>query len=129
MTNPPPVGAPEPQWQQPAFGREELDAAQSAPLPVAPAPQPVPAVIPAAELVPPEPALPPSVAETTLATVAGLIWPVVILLALTGYLSWWPAILVAIVTSVVTDNIRKHLRQRRRALGAPPGPRGNRELR
>ncbi len=66
--------------------------------------------------------LPPSVAETTLATVSGLIWPVVIVLAIAGFLSWWPAILIAIVTSVVTDNVRKHLRQRRRALGAAPDP-------
>ncbi len=68
---------------------------------------------------------PPSVPETVLATFSGLVWPVMILLAIMGTIGWWPAIIIAIATSVVTDNVRKHLRARRKALSRGPIPEGN----
>lgn len=74
------------------------------------------------------PYTPPSVAETVLSTVSGLIWPVMILLAFFTPVGWWPAIIIAIATSVVTDNVKKHLRARRKALTrgqVPPDNEGN----
>lgn len=59
---------------------------------------------------------PPSVTETFLGTVAGLVWPVMIVLAIMGVMGWWPAILVAIVASTVLGSTRNHLKARRRAL-------------
>ena len=60
---------------------------------------------------------PPSVVETAVKTVAGVVWPVMILLALMGAIGWWPAILIAIVSSTVLGNVGGHLRSRRKALG------------
>jgi hypothetical protein len=107
---------PEPQWRQPDFLPEESPEA-SAVLPSA-----------SAEIV--RPTLPPSGLETTLATVSGLVWPVLILLALMGYIGFWPAIMIALITNVVAENVRRHLRQRRRALGRQlPADDNRRELR
>lgn len=103
MSSQPPE--PEPQWQQPEFLPEERPDA------------PPPAVVPSADDA--RPSLPPSAIETALVTVSGLVWPVLILLALMGYIGLWPAILIALITNVVAENVRKHVRQRRRALGRP----------
>ncbi|MBI4901560.1 MAG: hypothetical protein HY829_13945 [Actinobacteria bacterium] len=64
---------------------------------------------------------PPSATETLLGTVAGLVWPVMIVLAIMGAVSWWPAILVAIIASAVLGNTRNHLKARRRALDRRAG--------
>nr|WP_300150742.1 hypothetical protein [Propionicimonas sp.] len=114
MSSQPPE--PEPQWQQPAFRPEENPEA------------PPPVVVPPAEVV--RPTLPPSGLETALATASGLVWPVLILLAIMGYIGWWPAVMIALITNVVAENVRKHLRQRRRALGSQlPDENDRRELR
>jgi hypothetical protein len=57
------------------------------------------------------------VVETAIKTVAGVVWPVMILLVLMGAISWWPAILIAIVSSTVFGNVGGHLKSRRKALG------------
>ena len=59
---------------------------------------------------------PPSVLETTVRTISGVVWPVMIVLALMGTVSWWPAILIAIVTTTVLGNVSGHLKARRKAL-------------
>jgi len=51
-----------------------------------------------------------------------------ILLALMGAIGWWPAILIAIVSSTVLGNVGGHLKSRRKALGRGRGiPRGDRD--
>lgn len=119
MTNAPP-GEPEPQWQQPPFPPESQ-----------PAPEPVQgSVVPNSVIVSREQVAPPSVVETVLGTVAGLIWPVMIVLAIMGVVGWWPAILVAIVASTVLGTTQNHLKERRRALSRAaitPGD-GHRDL-
>lgn len=118
MSSQPPVDGPEPQWRQPDFLPEEPPGASSS------------AVVPSASAEVVRPTLPPSGLETTLATVSGLVWPVLILLALMGYLGFWPAIMIALITNVVAENVRRHLRQRRRALGRQlPADDDRRELR
>ncbi|CAL8977459.1 hypothetical protein PROP_02201 [Propionicimonas sp. T2.31MG-18] len=105
-TPPPPTGDTEPTWQQPGF-----DASQDAPLegPVYSAS--------GAPLVPRPVSPPPSVTETVVTTIGGLVWPVMILLAIMGQIGWWPAMLIALVSSVVLGNVGAHLKARRRALG------------
>ncbi len=114
MTTTPSGSQPEPQWQQPEFQ---------------PPPPPYGALVegqvysgssPHAQLVPPRASLPPSVPETVLQTVNGLVWPVMIVLAIMGVVGWWPAVIIALVSNVVLENVRRHLRARRRALGARP---------
>ena len=107
MTDAPSTGEPEPQWRQPSF--PTANEPQSAPVDGA--------VASGSVIVPRGGVAPPSVVETTLATVGGVVWPVMILLALMGVVGWWPAILVAIVTSTVLGNVRGHLKARRKALG------------
>ncbi len=68
-------------------------------------------------MVPAAPGPAPSAAETLVGRVAGLVWPVMIMLALMGVVGWWPAVLVAIVASAVLSSTRNHLKARRRALG------------
>jgi hypothetical protein len=102
VSSQPPVEEPEPQWQQPGFLPEERPDASP------------PAVVPSADVE--RASLPPSGTETALVTLSGLVWPVLILLALMGYIGFWPAILIALITNVVAENVRKYLRQRRRAL-------------
>ncbi|HSN10832.1 MAG TPA: hypothetical protein VLS51_01815 [Propionibacteriaceae bacterium] len=105
MTNAP-TGEPEPQWQQPPFPPESQ-----------PAPEPVQgSLVPSSVVVPQEQVSPPSVVETVLGTVAGLIWPVMIVLAIMGVVGWWPAILVSIVASTVLGTTQNHLKERRRAM-------------
>jgi hypothetical protein len=110
VTSSPPSGEFEKEWQQPDFQGD-----------VAP-PAPLEGPVYSASGSQVAPYTPPSVAETVLSTVSGLVWPVMILLAIMGRISWVPAIIVAIATSVITDNVKKHLRARRKALsrGAVP---------
>jgi len=105
---PPPTGEPEPQWQQPSFSPENG---------AKPSPAEKPVVVSGSVIARRVGVAPPSVAETMIATVGGLVWPVMILLALMQAVGWWPAILVAIVTSTVLGNVRRHMKARRKALG------------
>ena len=107
VTNAPSTGEPEPQWRQPPFSSENEPKAAPLKGPVASGSVIVPAGTTA----------PPSVVETAVKTVAGVVWPVMILLALMGAIGWWPAILIAIVSSTVLGNVGGHLRSRRKALG------------
>jgi len=107
VTNAPSTGEPEPQWRQPSFPSENKPKAAAVEGTVASGSVIVPAGTTA----------PPSVVETAVKTVAGVVWPVMILLALMGAIGWWPAILIAIVGSTVLGNVGGHLRSRRKALG------------
>ncbi|HET7723192.1 MAG TPA: hypothetical protein VFK68_01025 [Propionibacteriaceae bacterium] len=116
MTNAP-TGEPQPQWQQPPFTSEP-----------APAPEPLQgSIVPSSVVVSRGRVAPPSVAETFFGTVAGLIWPVMIVLAIMGVVGWWPAILVAIVASTVLGSTQNHLKARRRALRRAAIARDDRE--
>ena len=111
-----PTGEPEPQWRQPSFPSDDDPKAAPAEGPVASG----------SVLVPRGAVPPPTVMETTIATIGGVIWPVMILLAVMGAVGWWPAILIAIVTSTVLANVRRHMKSQRKALGRgqtyPTGP-------
>ncbi len=107
VTNAPSTGEPEPQWRQPSFPTENDPKAAPVEGPVASG----------SVIVPRRGAAPPTVAETAVATIGGLVWPVMIVLALMGAVDWWPAILIAIVTSTVLGNVRGHLKAQRKALG------------
>jgi len=101
------VQEPEPQWQQPSFPSESQ-----------PASAPVEGIVTSGSSVVRRGAVPPpSVIETVVGTVAGLVWPVMIVLAIMGAVAWWPAILIAIVGSAVLGNVRGHLKARRKAIG------------
>jgi hypothetical protein len=106
MTNAPSTGEPEPQWRQPSFPSENEQKATPVDIPVASG----------SVLVPATPIAPPSVVETTVKTVAGVVWPVMIVLAIVGVMGWWQAIIVAIVASAVLGNVGGHLRARRKAV-------------
>lgn len=105
MTYSDPVESRDEQWQQPQFQPDEP-----------PAGQPVSGEV----VVPGEPAPPPSVAEGVLRGVAGVVWPVMILLAILGYVGFWPAIIIALVTSSVLGQVTRTMSQRRKALARPP---------
>jgi hypothetical protein len=107
----PPAGQPEPQWQQPEFQPEPplYGAPLEGQLYTGPSGQ---------QLVSRPASLPPSVPETVLQTLNGLVWPVMIVLAIMGTVGWWPAIITALVANVVLENVRRHLRSRRRAIAA-----------
>lgn len=107
MTNAPSTGEPEPQWRQPSFPTENDPKAA-----------PVEGSVASGSVIVPRGGVaPPSVVETAVATVGGVVWPVMIVLALMGTIGWWPAVLIAIVTSTVLGNVRRHLKARRKALG------------
>ncbi len=127
VTNQPPTAEPEPQWQQPSFspGGEAGSLGNQA------KPSPLPSPLASGSVIVPGTSVPPpSVAETMIGTVAGVVWPVMIVLAIMGAVGWWPAILVAIVGSAVLGNVRGHLKARRKALGRagtiPPAENGPR---
>ena len=106
VTNSPSTGEPEPQWRQPFFPTENHPKAVEG------------SVASGSVIVPRGGMAPPSVVETAIATVGGVVWPVMIVLALMGAINWWPAVLIAIVTSAVLGNARRHLKARRKALGS-----------
>jgi hypothetical protein len=106
VTNAPSTGEPEPQWRQPSFPSENKPKAAAVEGTVASG----------SVIVPAGTTPPPSVVETAIKTVAGVVWPVMILLVLMGAVSWWPAILIAIVSSTVLGNVGGHLKSRRKAL-------------
>ncbi len=105
----------EPQWQQPSFDAgAPAETVRGEGL-----------VVSGPLIVPAEPPMPPSAMETAVNTLAGVIWPVMIVLAIMNTIGWWPAILIAIVTTTVLGNVGGHLKSRRKALGRgrtiPPG--------
>ena len=104
MSSNAPQGEQEPQWQQPSFqpGKEPGPAPSEAPVAFG-------SVIVPAAAVPP-----PSVMESTVRTISGVVWPAMIVLWLMGAVSFWPAILVAIVTTTVLGNVSRHLKARRK---------------
>lgn len=98
------MGEPDPQWQQPPF--------QGA------APQDVPVESPVTSgslIVPREPRLPPSVAETVVKTVRAVLWPALILLAIMGVVDWWPAMFVTMLATIILSNVGRHLKEHRKA--------------
>ena len=108
MTSTPPDGESEQQWQQPAFQPPDV------------AGEPVSGNViypgSSAQIVPRPPSSPPSVAESVVGTLAGLVWPVMIVIAIMGTIGWWPAIIIAIVASAVLGNVRQQLKWRRKAI-------------
>jgi hypothetical protein len=114
VTSTPPVGEPEREWQQPPF--------QQPSFPQQPDPAPSGNDVPyPSQVVVPRPVMPPpSLAETVVGSLAGVVWPVMILLAVFTHIGFWPAIIFALIASTVLGNIRGHLRSQRRALPPPP---------
>lgn len=107
----PPTEDPSPgsqQWQQPSFG-----AGDNAEIPV----------VSGSVVVPGEPVPPPGALELAARTVSGLLWPVLIILALAGFGNFWLNILIAIVGTTVLNRIASELKRRRRAQVRPIGPR------
>ncbi len=111
MTTTPSGGQSEPQWQQPEFQPEPPPYA-------APLEGQIYSGQSGQELVPRPVYPPPSVPETVIRTISGLMWPVMIVLAISGVIGWWPAIIILIATNVVLENVRRHLRAQRRAIAA-----------
>jgi hypothetical protein len=107
-------GDAESQWQQPAFEPEvqringpgdPVDAGQFA----------------GQGLMPVEDRRPPSVLESTLNVVNGVLWPVLIGLVFFGVGNWWLNIFAAIVASSLLGGIATELKRRRKYL--PPAQR------
>lgn len=101
-------GEHEEQWQQPPFAA----SGSADPTPVEPD------VVQGRLMVPASKPPPPSLAETALNSLSGIVWPVMIVLAIAQVVGWWPAILIAIVTSSVLGTVGNHLKARRKALGS-----------
>jgi hypothetical protein len=118
VTSNAPQGEQEPQWQQPSFqpGKEPGPAPSEPPVSFGSL------IVPAAAVPPP------SVLESTVRTISGVVWPAMIVLWLMGAVSFWPAILVAIITTTVLGNVSRHLKARRkdvvRIRRITPGGRG-----
>ncbi len=107
MASQDPVEGRDEQWQQPSF----LSEGQ-------PGERPVSGEV----VVPGEPAPPPSMVESIARGLAGIVWPVMILLAILNYIGFWPAIIIALVASSVLGAVHQNLRSRRKAL-PPRAPR------
>ena len=95
-----------PEWQQPPFTPPAEDA------PVVSGQVVVPGEQPAA----------PSVLESGISMVTGLIWPVMIFLGIFGRIPFMVAIFLAIVASIILGRLAKHLRQQRLAQLRGPRP-------
>lgn len=105
VTSNPPVGEPEQEWQQPPF-QPDKGFSTSAPSPVASG----------SVILPREQRLPPSATESMLRTLNGLIWLAFFVGVVTGVLDWWLGIFITLGATIVLSNVRRHLRQRRKAL-------------
>ena len=110
-TNPPvsepdPVGDSEQRWQQPSFtpGPESLQNPVTG------------SVLPAAG----RPVSPPSPFESVVGALAGIVWPVAILLIIFTKLAFWPVLIAAIVAGTVLGALKRNQRQRRLAGGGDP---------
>jgi len=110
VTTTPSGSRPDPQWQQPEFTPAPDDAPLEGTIYTGPGAS--------GRLVPAPAPLPPSVPETVVRTISSLVWPLMIVLALTGVVGFWPAIMSALVASIVLGNTRQYLRARRRAIAA-----------
>lgn len=105
MTNPPTEQPEEQRWQQPEFapGAEQ------------------PPVLSGQVVVPGERVPPPSTLETVVGVVAGLVWPVMMILGIFGPVPFWSALVIALVASWVLGAVKGQLKaQRRRGVIAPP---------
>lgn len=112
MTQPRQDGDAESSWQQPPFEPEQQFLHPGAAGVV------VPAQSAGYGLVPAEERRPPSVLESTLNVVNGVLWPVLIGLAFFGVGSWWLNIFIAIAASSLLGGIATELKRRRKYL--PP---------
>lgn len=99
---------PEPNWQQPPF----------APGPEDPAP-----TVSGAIVVPGGDPAPPSVLESVIRVIAGVVWPVMLVLGIFGPVPFFAAMVIALVASSVLTTVSKELKQRRRARAVLP-PKG-----
>lgn len=108
MTQQRPDGDAESQWQQPPFEPETTpaDAVTGAVV--------FPGQATGRGLVPAEDRLPPSALESTINVVNGVLWPVLIGLAIFGVGSWWLNIFAAIVASSLLGGISTELKRRRK---------------
>ncbi len=106
MTTPPPD---QPRWQQPDW-TEATPAEEADPILNPPPAPPLSGSI----IVPRTPTPPPSVLESTLNVVTGVIWPAAIALAIFGYGGWVSNILIAIVASALFGGIAGEMKKRRR---------------
>lgn len=72
-------------------------------------------------LVPGERVPPPSSAETMISVVAGLVWPVMMVLGIFGPIPFWTALVIAFIASSLLGAVRGQLKARRRAaIQRPP---------
>lgn len=115
MTSNPPTGEQEPRWQQPDFQPTQGEPEYFTPSPhQAVTPWSSPTNIP-----------PPSTFETVVGTLASLVWPIAIALFFFTRVSFWPALIGAIIIGTVLSAVKKNLKQQRRARASytpPPGP-------
>ena len=102
MTNPP-TEEPQFQWQQPKFDQ-----------PTDGVTDPIPTVT-GRIIVKNEPTPPPSRLESTVNVVAGLVWPVAILLAILGYGGFFLNVVVALIISSALKSISRDMKRRRNA--------------
>jgi len=108
VTQPRQDGDAESSWQQPPFVPEQE--------PAQPATGEI--LVPGQGLVPVEERRPPSVLESTLNVVNGVLWPVLIGLVFFGIGSWMLNIFIAIAASSLLGGIANELKRRRKYL--PP---------
>jgi hypothetical protein len=74
-------------------------------------------------LVPGEQPPPPSAVETIVSTLAGLVWPVMVVIGIFTGFPFWTALIIAFITSSVLGAVKGQLRaSRRRAAIQPPPP-------
>lgn len=108
VTNNGPVDESGQDWQQPPFVPPDEQAAPT---------------VSGAIVVPNSPAPPPSVAEVAIRAVAGVVWPVMLLLGIFGPMSFWAALVIAMVASAVLRQVSRELKRRRKApYQIPSGP-------
>ena len=104
MTNPPTEQPEDQRWQQPSF---------------APGSEPTP-VVSGQILVPGEQVPPASTVETVVSTLAGLVWPVMLIIGIFTGFPFWTALIIAFIASSVLGAVKGQLRARRRAAIQPP---------
>ncbi len=112
MTHPSQNGDAESQWQQPPFQPSDRQPAEAGPDYGQLA---VPEQLTGRSLVPQRP---PSALESTLNVINGVLWPVLLGMALFGVGSWITNIVIAIIASSLLGGVSSELKRRRRYL--PP---------
>lgn len=98
------------QWQQPAWDSATAEAESDPPPLDVQFAEPLPGTV----VVPPAPAQPPSVMESSLTVIGGVIWPAAIALAIFGVGSWMLNIAVALVFGSLAGAIASELKKRRK---------------